>query len=163
MVLVLASAISGCGGKAAVPGEFCGVPVQKESLARLLPDGESLKNWHADLQAVPGMACSISIDGTRILYTSVQQYSHAPEPLDPKLDLNYRNGKKRQVSFRGEAFIGSDGSVVAATCDDPNSYLSVVVKLAGSRVEDTPDGYKKIQPFIEDLVPREAKKYGCTK
>ncbi|MEV8527524.1 hypothetical protein AB0451_25795 [Streptomyces sp. NPDC052000] len=165
-LLVLALSAAGCGSKSiAVPTEFCSVPVKKENLAPLLPDGENLNNRKADLHAHPGVSCSISIDGNNILFGSVELYKNRkPDPVIPgSSSVNYKHAAVRKVPFRGEAFLGSNGGVINVTCDDANSYLSVVVQLAGSRVDDTTDGYKKLQPFVEDFVPNETQKYGCTK
>lgn len=41
--------------------------------------------------------------------------------------------------------------------------MSVVVDFWGDRVEDTLTGYKKLQQFVNDVVPRETKKFDCVK
>lgn len=41
--------------------------------------------------------------------------------------------------------------------------MSFAVYFSGDRVEDTPLGYKKLLRFINDFVPRETDKFGCTK
>ncbi|MGW2818864.1 hypothetical protein [Streptomyces sp. NPDC001415] len=165
-LLALALSATGCGAKGvAVPTGFCGVSLKEESLRPLLPDGENLKNWKADLQATVGMTCSISVDKKHVLSASVQYFKdRMPEPVDMDiLKVNLKNAAKIKATFRGETYVGSNGALIYAACDAPNSYLDVSVDVTGSPVETAPDGYKKIQPFIEDLVPREAKKYGCTK
>ncbi|MFE9412557.1 hypothetical protein ACFYN0_27750 [Streptomyces sp. NPDC006704] len=143
------------------------MPVKKESLAPLLPDGEKLTNERHDLQAVPGLSCNLDVDGTRILYASVQFYKdRLPAPPAPPPDgyvSNYKYGADRAINFRGEEFLGSDGGVINVICDDAKSYLNVVVRLSRSRMDDTPDGYKKLLPFVEDFVPSEGRKYRCTK
>jgi hypothetical protein len=37
------------------------------------------------------------------------------------------------------------------------------LSFSGDRVEDTSTGYKKLQRFINDFVPRETAKFGCTR
>ncbi|MGW1870477.1 hypothetical protein ACWCPS_33645 [Streptomyces mauvecolor] len=71
--------------------------------------------------------------------------------------------RQNQMRLNGAGGGGSGGGVGQATCDASNSYLKVVVRLSPSRVDDISDGYNKLLPFIEDFVPSETRKYGCTK
>ncbi|MER0447316.1 hypothetical protein ABR738_22665 [Streptomyces sp. Edi4] len=164
--MALALCVGGCATKGVVvPTEFCGVPVKGESLKPFLPNDGSLKNWSAAFQATAGMSCSISVDKKHVLSANVQYFKdRVPEPVDlTVLRVNVKNAGKITATFPGETYVGTNGALVYASCDVPNSYLSVSVDATGSPVEHAPDNLRKIQVFVEDLVPREARKYGCTK
>lgn len=163
-LLSLGMMAAGCSNSIAVPKEFCGVPVESESLSPLLPDEGKLKGWHADMESRPGIFCNISVDRTVILYASVQYYDRPPEPVDWKaVASRNEQAAKRGLAFPGEGIVGSKAAIIVAKCNTPTAYMDVTVDFNGSRVEDSPEGYKKLQRFIEDFVPRETKKYGCTK
>ncbi|WP_188273900.1 hypothetical protein [Streptomyces sp. CBMA152] len=163
-ILVLAMAAAGCSKAVDVPGEFCGVTVSKQSLSPLLPHSGNLKEEEFDLPSHPGATCGINIGGTRILTGTVQYFDRAPEPVDwNRVASRYKQGRKRQLLFPGEGVIGSRSASIEAKCTSAAAYVDVTVHFNGSRVDDSPEGYKKLQRFIEDFVPSATKKYGCTK
>ncbi|WP_225835958.1 hypothetical protein [Streptomyces sp. NK08204] len=161
---VAMAALAGCGDThAAVPAEFCKVPVPKAALSPLIPRGESAKQTYVATEAQPGAACALSADGHRVLYVDVMLWDRGPDPVNWKtVGAPYKYAAERPVSFPGHASIGSDHAVVQASCTSRTAYMSFAVYLFGDRVENTPTGYKKLQRFIDALVPRETKKFGCT-
>ncbi|MFG2721380.1 hypothetical protein ACGFW5_24240 [Streptomyces sp. NPDC048416] len=153
-----------------MPTGFCGVEVRKQNLAPLLPpEGAKVVNELVNFQAVQGAGCRILVDGKQALYVSVSHFRNkVPTPVmpDPARGLvvpPFKHGADRAVSFGGEAYLGSDGGIIRATCDAPNSYVEVIVRLGRGQILDTSEGYEKMQPFVEEFVPKEAKKYDCTK
>ncbi|MFJ7944357.1 hypothetical protein ACIQ6K_12025 [Streptomyces sp. NPDC096354] len=160
----VAVATAGCNSKSlAIPVKFCHIPVKKTSLAPLIPNGKDLTQTYADLDSQPGTTCTMKVDGHQILFATVVHWDRSPEPVNwTSVASPYKNAAKRKVSFPGDAVIGSDHAVVQATCNAAASYLSFDIYFAGERVEDTPEGYRKLQRFVEDFVPNETKKWGCT-
>ncbi|MFD3474519.1 hypothetical protein [Streptomyces sp. NPDC058695] len=159
----LAMTTTGCGSGYAVPETFCDAAVQKDDLSPLLPEGENLKNKRVKARSKPGAFCSLSVDGTRILYVA---YQHDDAPLLPEnrraVIQRLERAAARNVSFPGQAVIGSNGAEVSAKCGDPTPYLTFNVQFAGDRVEDSSSGYKKLQRFLDDFVPAVTKKVECT-
>lgn len=92
----------------------------------------------------------------------VKRWDRAPDPTDRKGSAPYRYAAERPVSFPGHAAIGSDGASVRATCTSRTGYLTFGISFFGDRVENTPNGYKKLRPFIDDFVPKQTQKFGCT-
>lgn len=160
------AAAAGCSGstQATVPAEFCKVPVPKGALSPLIPKSGSVKQTYTATQAQPGAACALSAGGHRVLYVDITRWDRAPGPVDWKAVASpFKYAAERAVSFPGHAAIGSNRAVVQANCTSRNAYMSFGVYFFGDRVENTPTGYKKLQRFVEALVPRETKKFGCTK
>lgn len=150
--------------QAAVPDEFCKVPVRNSSLASLIPNGDSVKQKYTAAQSRPGAFCTLSVDGHRILFVETMRWDRAPDPVDwTKVGSPYKHAAEREVSFPGHASIGSDQAIAQATCSTRTAYMTFDLSFSGDRVEDTSTGYKKLQRFINDFVPRETAKFGCTK
>lgn len=158
-------AVAGCGKQQPdVPSDFCHVPVGSSALSPLVPDGDTLKQRYTPFRSNPGAQCDLSVDGRGVLSVSVMRWDRAPEPTDwNKVGSPYKYAAQRKVAFAGHASIGSDHAVVQATCTTRTAYMSFEADFWGDRVENTPTGYKKLQRFLEDLVPKETKKFGCTK
>ncbi|MBJ7002726.1 hypothetical protein ACFYOR_34420 [Streptomyces griseofuscus] len=147
-----------------IPDSFCHVPVNHSALSPLVPNGDSLKQKYTPFESHPGAQCDLSVDGRGVLSVAVNRWDRAPDPTDwNKVGTPYKYAAQRKVAFPGHASIGSDRAVVEATCNTRTAYVSVVVDFWGDRVEDTPTGYKKLLRFVNDFVPRETKKFGCTK
>lgn len=146
-----------------VPANFCHVPVDNSVLAPLVPNGDSLEQKYTPFESHPGAQCDLSVDGRGVLSVAVRRWDRAPDPTDwNKVGSPYKYAAQRKVTFPGHASIGSGRAVVEATCNTRNAYVSIVVDFWGDRVEDTPTGYKKLQRFVNDFVPRETKKFHCT-
>jgi hypothetical protein len=147
-----------------VPGKFCGAPVKKSSLSPLLPDGDKAKTQQ-DGSAATEIMCSLSVDGTRVLNSTIRTLDGplAPEDWDTALN-KYKNAKKRKVSFPGTAVVGADGARITATCQGaaPSDSLLFNVDLLGSQVENSQAGATKLQEFLEDYVPAMTKELDCT-
>ncbi|WP_250404696.1 hypothetical protein [Streptomyces cellostaticus] len=159
---VMASA-AGCSTHASVPADFCKVPVSKAALSPLIPDNGSVKQTHTALESQQGSACALSAGGQRVLYVDITRWDRAPDPADWKASAApYKYAAERAVSFPGRAAIGSNGAVVQATCTSRAAYMSFGVDFFGDRVENTPTGYRKLQRFVNDFVPRATKKFHCT-
>ncbi|KOV62411.1 hypothetical protein ADK64_24035 [Streptomyces sp. MMG1121] len=166
MCTAVLAAAAGCSSSthATVPTEFCKVPVPKEALSPLIPKDGPVKQTYAALEGQPGAACALSADGHRVLYVDITSWDRAPDPVNWKTEgSTYKFAAERAVSFPGHAAIGSDGAVVQANCTSRNAYMMFGVYFFGDRVENTPTGYKKLQRFVDALVPKETKKFGCTK
>ncbi|MER6067563.1 hypothetical protein ABT187_01645 [Streptomyces sp. NPDC001817] len=167
MAVILSVTVMGtaaaCSEKSiAIPDDFCRVPVQ--TLSPLVPDGDSLKQDYTALEARPGAACNLWVDSHNVLSANVTLWDRAPDPTNwNEVGNQYKYVAQRKVAFAGHAAIGSDHAMVEATCSTHTGYLSVSLSLSGDRVEDTPTGYKKLQRFIDDFVPKETKKFDCTK
>ncbi|WP_190181488.1 hypothetical protein [Streptomyces naganishii] len=166
MVAIICASVMGtataCSKKSlAIPDNFCHVPVQ--TLSPLVPDGDSLKQDYRALEATPGAACNLWVDGHNILYADVTLSTRAPEPTNwNKVGTQYKHVAQRKVAFPGHAAIGSDHAIVEATCSKNTGYLTVSLYFFGDRVDDTPTGYKKLLRFVDDFVPKQTKKFGCT-
>ncbi|MFI9777626.1 hypothetical protein ACIHCV_23430 [Streptomyces sp. NPDC051956] len=162
-LVALALTATGCGSGFTVPETFCDAVVKKDDLSPLLPEGEKLKNKRMKARSKPGAFCSLSVDGTRILYVA---YQHDDAPLLPEnrraVIQRLERAATRKVSFPGEAIIGSNGAEVSAKCIDPTPYLTFDVQFAGERVEDSSSGYKKLQRFLDDFVPAVTEHLECT-
>jgi hypothetical protein len=165
LCVVVMGAVAGCSSThATIPAEFCKVPVSKESMAPLIPDGGSVKQTYTATEAQPGAACALSVDGHRVLYVDITRWDRAPDPVNwQAIGSPYKYAAERAVSFPGHATIGSDRAVVQATCTSRTAYMSFAVYFWGDRVDKTPDGYKKLQRFVNDFVPKQTEKFGCTK
>lgn len=158
-------AVAGCSTstQATVPADFCKVPVSKAALSPLMPHNGSVKQTYYAFEGQPGAGCTLSVGGHKVLYIDIQRYDRAPDPADWKPKATpHKYAAERAVSFPGHAAIGSDGAVVRATCTSGNAYMVFGVYFFGDRVENTPTGYKKLQRFVNDFVPRETKKFHCT-
>ncbi|MFF1835327.1 hypothetical protein ACFVXE_14120 [Streptomyces sp. NPDC058231] len=154
---------SGCGSSLSVPDKFCQVPVKRSALSPLVPEGDALAQKYSESQAQPGAACILSVDDHQVLSVNLLRWDHAPDPVNWKAVASpYKHAAKRDVSFPGGAVIGSDQAVVQANCDSPSAYMSFTFFFRGARVEESAGGYKKLQHFIDDFVPRETKKFDCT-
>ncbi|WP_371645623.1 hypothetical protein [Streptomyces mirabilis] len=166
---VLSTAVLGAGAgcssaHATVPAEFCKVSVEKDSLAPLIPNGSSIKQKYTAAEAQPGASCTLRVDGHQVLFVDIVRWDRAPDPVDwNKVGSPYKHAAQRPVSFPGYASIGSDHAIIQAKCNTHTAYMSFAVYFSGDRVEDTPLGYKKLLRFINDFVPRETDKFGCTK
>ncbi|MFF9407351.1 hypothetical protein ACF1B0_17770 [Streptomyces anandii] len=160
-VAVMATAAA-CNKKSlAVPDEFCRVSVK--NLSPLVPDGDSLKQDYTALQARPGAACNLWVDNHNILSVNLMLFDGAPEPTNwDDVGKQYKYMAQRKVVFAGHAAIGSDHAIVEATCSTRTGYLSVSLDFSGGRVENTQTGYQPLQRFLDDFVPKETKKFGCT-
>ncbi|MFJ5034492.1 hypothetical protein ACIQB5_42060 [Streptomyces sp. NPDC088560] len=156
--------VAGCSKtQPSIPDNFCHVPVNNSALASLVPDGDSLEQKYTPFESHPGAQCDLSVDGRGVLSVAVNRWDRAPDPTDwSKVGSPYKYAAQRKVAFPGHASIGSDRAVVEATCNTKTAYVSVVVDFWGDRVENTPTGYKKLQRFVNDFVPRETKKLDCT-
>ncbi|MER7001275.1 hypothetical protein [Streptomyces sp. NPDC000410] len=136
----------------------------KESFSPLLPDGETLEEKHSEFRSRLGAACSVSVDGRKALSVNLLVWDRPADPVDwESLASQHPNAAKREVAFPGDAVIGSDYAVLQAKCDSSPSYMSFVFYFRGDRVEDTPEGYEKLQRFINEFVPPATKRFGCTK
>ncbi|GAA1278490.1 hypothetical protein GCM10009646_76790 [Streptomyces aureus] len=147
-----------------VPGKFCGALVKKSALSPLLPDGDEVKTQQ-DGSAATEITCSLNVDGTRVLNSTIRTLDGplAPEDWDTALS-KYKNAKKRHVSFPGTAVIGADGARITAKCQDaaPSDSLLFNIDLFGSQVENSQAGATKLQKFLEDYVPAMTKQLDCT-
>ncbi|MFC0599531.1 hypothetical protein [Streptomyces palmae] len=119
-----------------------------------------------DSETLPGAFCNIVIDGKRILFVEIH-YVENPRDLDLK-DLNrppegFENAAMRKPPLPGKAAVGSNGGVVWVKCDEPGALFTLSMYFGGDEVEDSPEGYKKLQRFLDEFTPKVAKKYGCTK
>ncbi|MEU6216777.1 hypothetical protein ABZ845_04545 [Streptomyces sp. NPDC047022] len=157
--------LAGCGStQAAIPKKFCEVPVRESALSPLLPSGSSIKQNYAAGEARPGTGCTLSVDGHQILFADINRWDRAPEPTDwNTVGTQYKYVAQRKVSFPGYAAIGSEEAIVQATCNTRTAYMSVTIYFRGSRVEESPAGYKKLLRFVDDFVPGVTKKFDCTK
>ncbi|MEU5435606.1 hypothetical protein AB0G73_19810 [Streptomyces sp. NPDC020719] len=160
---VLAMAAAGCGKSAAVPKEFCGVPVKQGNLAPLLPDSKKFKNWN-DSSAAEYADCDLTADGSRVLSVTIKQ---VPKPLGPDDWVDVRGSKpgaRRSVSFPGTAVISADEALVTADCGHPTPY--VLFRVLNFR-KDQPEKYaaetQELQRFVEDFVPQITERIGCEK
>ena len=162
---VMTGAAVGCSNtQPDIPDKFCQVPVENSSLSPLIPNGDSIKQKYVAAQSKPGAFCQLHVDGHQILFVEMMRWDREPEPTDwNKVGSQYKHAAKRKVTFPGYASIGSDHAIVQATCDTHAGYMSFVVNFSGDRTEDTPTGYKKLQRFINDFVPKETKKFDCTR
>ncbi|MYW15447.1 hypothetical protein [Streptomyces sp. SID161] len=158
-------AAAGCGSAhATVPADFCKVPVSRAALAPLIPDDGSVQQTYQATQAQPGAACALSAGGHRVLSVAIARWDRAPDPGDWKASAApYSYAAERAVSFPGQAAIGSDGGTVRATCTSRTAYMTFGIYFFGDRVENSPTGYKKLQRFIDDFVPKQTRKFGCTR
>ncbi|MEU4931072.1 hypothetical protein AB0G54_31985 [Streptomyces yokosukanensis] len=157
------AAAAGCSTHATVPADFCKVPVSKAALSPLIPHDGSVKQTYTTLETQPGAGCTLSADGHRVLYVDIMRSDRTPDPVDWKtVGTPYKYAVERAVSFPGHAVIGSDHAVVQATCTSRTAYMSFAVYFFGDRVENTTTGYKKLQRFVNEFVPRETKKFHCT-
>ncbi|MFF8995857.1 hypothetical protein ACF09H_39205 [Streptomyces sp. NPDC014983] len=158
------AAAAGCGSDhAAVPAEFCKVPVSQAALTPLVPQGGSVKQTYTAWDGRPGAVCALGADGHKVLYVATVRWDRAPDPVDWKaVASRFKYAAGRDVSFPGHAVIGSNGAVVQATCASRAGYVSFDVDFSGARVENSPGGYRKLQRFLNDFVPRETKKFDCT-
>ncbi|MFB8177730.1 hypothetical protein ACFC8N_17040 [Streptomyces sp. NPDC055966] len=157
------AAAAGCSTHATVPADFCKVPVPKAALSPLIPDNGSVKQTYTALEAQQGAGCALSVGGHRVLYVDIMRWDRAPDPADwSGADAPFEYAAERSVPFPGHAAIGSNGATVRATCTSRTAYMTFGVYFFGDRVENTPTGYKKLQRFVNDFVPRETKKFHCT-
>ncbi|MEV6838642.1 hypothetical protein AB0N17_29710 [Streptomyces sp. NPDC051133] len=160
--IVMAAAV-GCSTRATVPADFCKVSVPKRALSPLIPDNGSVKQTYTALEGQQGAGCALSAGGNRVLFVAITRWDRTPDPADWKASAApYKYAAERAVSFPGHAAIGSNGAVVRATCTSRTAYMSFGVDFFGDRVENTPTGYKKLQSFVNEFVPRETKKFHCT-
>ncbi|MFI2432033.1 hypothetical protein [Streptomyces sp. NPDC018693] len=162
--MVAAGVSAGCSStQPSIPSEFCKAPVDKASLSPLIPNGGSIDQQYNENQAQPGAACKLSVGGNQILFVEIARWDRDPEPVDwDTVGSQYKHAAKRDVSFPGHASIGSDRAIVRATCNTSAAYMSFMFFFSGDRVEDTSSGYKKLQHFINDFVPRQTARYKCT-
>lgn len=165
VLTAMVGTVAGCGnGQPAIPEEFCRVPVGKSSLQPLIPNGDSIKQKYVAAQSKPGAFCHLYVDGHQVLFVTMMRWDRVPEPTDwSKVGARYKYAAQREVAFPGHASIGSHHAIVQATCDKRTAYMSFVVDFSGDRVEGTAGGYKKLQRFINDFVPRETQKFDCTR
>jgi len=163
---MIAATATGCSdSKLAVPSKFCEVPVHEASLSPLLPESGSLEQTRKEFRSSrTGGTCFIKVDDRVILNVIFELAEGAPQDqFDWKqFEAHYKHAAKRDVAFPGEAVIGADGAVVHAMCDKQSAYMSFVFYFRGDRVDNTPNGYRKLQRFIEDFVPLETSRYRCT-
>ncbi|MFI9242380.1 hypothetical protein ACIGXF_07285 [Streptomyces sp. NPDC053086] len=132
-------------------------------MSALVPDGDSLEQKYTPFASRRGAQCDLSVDGRDVLSVAVRHWDRAPDPTDwDTVGAPYRHAAQRKVAFPGHASIGSDRAVVEAACDTGTGYMSFVVDFWGDRVEDTPEGYRKLQRFVDVFVPEQTKKFGCT-
>ncbi|MFI1534390.1 hypothetical protein [Streptomyces anandii] len=158
---VMATAAACSKKSLAIPDEFCRVSVN--NLAPLVPDGDSAKQDFTALEARPGAACNLWVDNHNVLSVNVMLLDGASDVSNwNDVGTQYKHMAQRKVTFAGHAAIGSDHAIVEATCTARAGYLSVSLDFSGDRVENTPTGYKKLQRFLDDFVPKETKKFGCT-
>ncbi|MFE3634339.1 hypothetical protein [Streptomyces sp. NPDC059168] len=161
----VAGLIAGCSkSQPAIPEEFCRVPVKKSALEPLIPNGDSVNQKYRENEAQTGASCTLHVDSHQVLFVEMVRWDRLPESVNwSKVGSPYKHAAKREVSFPGHASIGSENAIVQATCDKRTAYMTFDMYLRGDRVDDTPKGYKKLQSFVNDFVPRETKKFGCTK
>ncbi|OIK25889.1 hypothetical protein [Streptomyces malaysiense] len=155
---------AGCSTPATVPADFCKVPVSKTALAPLIPHDGPVRQTYYATEGQPGAGCALSAGGHRVLFVAFATWDHDPDPGAWKGSAApYKYAAERPVSFPGRAAIGSNGASVRALCTSPDTYMTFGIYFFGDRVENTPNGYKKLRPFIDDFVPKETKKFGCTR
>ncbi|NEB82429.1 hypothetical protein G3I40_45560 [Streptomyces sp. SID14478] len=161
---IAAVAATGCTSESyAFPKTFCGVEVGKSTLSPLLPDGKKLQNQQ--LEPTPSeFDCSLHVDGTQVLDTSIRRISNPLQPEDWKTALSkFTKASKRDVPYPGIAVIGANGARITAQCSgSPSDFLLFNVTFAGDRVEDSAAGVKKLQNFLDEYVPAMTKHLDCS-
>ncbi|MBO1334126.1 hypothetical protein [Streptomyces sp. VRA16 Mangrove soil] len=162
-VLICAGA-AGCSSEdLAIPNELCKIPVSKSALSPLLPSGDELQQSYETLQSQTGATCLVKVDGKVVISATILKYEKKPEPVDwPAVAKKYGNAATRDMPFPGAGVIGSDRAIVEAHCDKGSSYMDFNIRLSGEGIDESPKGYKKLQRFVNDFVPAQTKKFGCT-
>lgn len=161
----LTVALVGCSGGGrgyAIPAKVCGIPVQKSSIAPLLPDG-------SELREVPGgtsgtdKGCDVLVDDRTTL--SVYQ-EYVDKPYDPMADLESHKfthrAPFRKLPFPGKGAVGDDNSMISTKCGRPEiAYLIVDIRGDKKVNSDVKQRRKDIQRFTELVVPNIKQKLNC--
>jgi hypothetical protein len=154
-------AAAGCSGgnEASVPDGFCEVPVARSALAPLVPEHGKVAQTYAGGKAEGYGACHLTSAGKAVLVVNFYTPGNAPDPDGWKKP---GDTAERPVSFLGHADITGDSAVVRADCVSPDKYMTFVISASGERVDRSPTGYRKLQRFVDDFVPKVTEKFGCT-
>ncbi|MEU0441408.1 hypothetical protein ABZ202_16840 [Streptomyces sp. NPDC006186] len=165
MLGLLGALLSGCSDDAAaVPDEFCGVPVQREALGPLMPrakrvveEGGGSASWDAE-------DCILIVDHVRVVHSIIREVENLLQKVDWEAAAkSYEDAATRRVSFPGTAVIGSDGALVQIACKEGGpSYYTFTLFVSGEGTEKGKAGAEKVQRFVEDHVPAVAKRLKCS-
>ncbi|AWT43961.1 MULTISPECIES: hypothetical protein [Streptomyces] len=167
---VLAVGVAGCGdsGDRAVPGRVCGVPVDADALAPLLPDDGKVADRRTD-KGGGSVSCRVSVNGSPVLHlagdvTDPGTGARAVSLADRGLG---RLGNPALVEGAGDtAAVADRGAKAAARCTWQGRDHDFVglVQLEG---EDpvpagTEDRRDALLAFLKSWFPAAARAQGCT-
>ncbi|MFC7914957.1 hypothetical protein [Streptomyces sp. NPDC057386] len=156
--------LTGCSdAAAAVPDEFCGVPVQREALGPLMPHAKRVveeggrTSWKSE-------NCILFVDHVRVVHSIIREAENLLQKVDWETAAkSYEDAATRRVSFPGTAVIGSDGALVQIACKEGGpSYYTFTLFVSGEGTEKGKAGAEKVQRFVEDHVPAVAKRLKCS-
>lgn len=167
---VLAVAVAGCGdsGDRAVPGRVCGVPVDADALAPLLPGDGKVADRRTD-KGAGSVSCRVSVDGSPVLYlagdvTDPGTGARAVSLADRGLR---RLGNPALVEGAGDTAAVADGGAKAtAQCTRQGRARDFVglVQLEGE--DPVPAGTEErrdaLLAFLKSWFPAAARAQGCT-
>lgn len=143
-----------------IPDTFCGVPANKAAISALIPKGKSVRQDYDQGHFRAG--CSLDVDDNVALDVLVTYWDQAPSKFRWSRFERPFKLVERDVSFSGAMKTGGDDALVRADCDKPDAYMTFDISISGNHLDELPSGYKKMQRFVDDLVPKETKKYHCT-
>lgn len=161
------AAVAGCSSspRAAVPAEFCKVPVPKAVLAPLIPEKGEVRQTYDAHNSYPsgnGADCFLSV-GKKLILDLSASYQDFPLDLEKgwrDYDDKYPYAVRRPIDFPGYAIVGSDHADAWAICDS-SSHLHVDVFFSGDRVDTSSTGYKRLLRLVDNVVPELTKRL-CT-
>ncbi|MEU8705895.1 hypothetical protein [Streptomyces sp. NPDC048565] len=147
----------------ATPEDVCGVPVGKEEIEPLLPDGEKLVVDGEPLADLSGM-CYVTVDSDKGVTASVERTDRLYDPMGKLVAYKFANRKKMSaLPFDGAGAVGDKNFVISARCDTAEvPYLTVSVGVGERAEKDVEKRRADIERFALSFVPAVKKEMACT-
>ncbi|MGH3311642.1 MAG: hypothetical protein ACRDP3_13825 [Streptomyces sp.] len=158
--------LTGCssGGRGyATPTKTCGIPVKKDALLPLLPDGENVGEESAG-SVTSDRGCDVIVD-ERVVLSVYEAY--VDKLYDPMADLESYKFKHRKpiqrLPFAGKGAVGHTNAMISTKCGGPKvKYLLVDIDVDKAVNSDVKQRRKDMERFVEAYVPNAQKKLKCT-
>ncbi|MEV6076887.1 hypothetical protein AB0L80_17515 [Streptomyces sp. NPDC052069] len=164
--LVLASCGDDGGRRYAVPDRVCGVEINADTLAPLLPDGKEITERQFDVGS-ERFSCTLSVDSDFSLSVKGDLLTVDADPFksaDRSMRLGGDSRPSPSALERG-ALIRDSLAVAVKPCryEDSAWKYAVLAELAGSNQspEDSAERGLALSRFADDFVPAAVQAQGC--
>ncbi|MFD9428842.1 MULTISPECIES: hypothetical protein [unclassified Streptomyces] len=165
-ILALTSCGDDGGRGYAVPDRLCGIEIDADALAPLLPDGKEITERKFDVGS-ERLSCTLSVDSDFSLSVKGDLLAADADPFK-SADWSMRLGGDSRPSpsaLESGALIRDSLAVAVKPCryEDSARRYAVLVELVGSNQspEDSAERGLALSKFADDFVPAAVQAQGC--